>query len=163
MGSSFKSKPRPTAKPFGGTRIKMTPPPSDDPVQSLQAMDQAVANTPPEDECGPPILPCKKPWLELTLFDRDESPVPNAPYTLSLPSGESRSGTLDENGFIHIDNIDADASKLTAEVKVHLDDNGDVSSYEVKVVGIEEMKATPPEDEDGSEAQSAERAEFLIA
>lgn len=39
-----------------------------------------------------------KSWVEIRLLDAEGEPVPQAEYTLILPNGEERTGTLDDNG-----------------------------------------------------------------
>lgn len=53
-------------------------------------------------------------WIEVTLKDMDGNPVAGEPYRLICPDGESMlSGTLDEKGFIHIDNLIPGTYKIT--------------------------------------------------
>ncbi len=40
-----------------------------------------------------------KDWIEIELKDPAGHPVPNAEYKITLPDGEEKNGTLDENGF----------------------------------------------------------------
>lgn len=44
-------------------------------------------------------------FIELELFNENEQPVANAHYSITLSSGETRSGTLDDNGHARVDNI----------------------------------------------------------
>jgi hypothetical protein len=157
----FQSKGVVNEKPFRGTPEPKAPE-KDNPVESLRAMDKQVKEMPVADKLGPPIQPCGKPWLELTLFDADNRPVPGAPYTIALPSGERRSGVLDETGFVHIDDIEADAAELEAEVRVHLDDNGTVDQYEITVRAKGPAKEDEEEESADEETAFEEIAEFLI-
>jgi type VI secretion system secreted protein VgrG len=49
----------------------------------------------------------KKTWIEIKLVDQDGNPVPGEEYIVKLPDGQTvATGTLDENGFARVDNID---------------------------------------------------------
>jgi type VI secretion system secreted protein VgrG len=56
----------------------------------------------------------KKHWIEIQLFDQDNKPVPGEPYKITLPDGSTiADGTLDNNGFAHVDNIDPGTCQVT--------------------------------------------------
>jgi hypothetical protein len=56
----------------------------------------------------------KKHWIEIKLADEAGKPVPGEPYQVILPDGTTAaSGTLDENGFARVDDIeDAGSCKV---------------------------------------------------
>ena len=45
-------------------------------------------------------------WIEISLLDEDERPIPGEAYEITLPDGSVKSGTLDNNGFVRVDGID---------------------------------------------------------
>ena len=47
-----------------------------------------------------------KTWIEIELVDEDGVPVAREPYTLNLPDGDIRSGTLDSRGRARVEDID---------------------------------------------------------
>lgn len=51
--------------------------------------------------CPPP-----KHWIEVKLVDENGDPIPNEQYVITGPANEEHSGTLDGNGFVHIDGLD---------------------------------------------------------
>jgi len=56
-----------------------------------------------------PVVSCpakKKHWIEIKLQDENGDPIPNEPYVIIGPEGEKHSGSLDGNGFVHIDGLD---------------------------------------------------------
>lgn len=44
-------------------------------------------------------------WIEVTLLDEDERPIPGEAYEITLPDGSVKAGTLDNNGFVRVDGI----------------------------------------------------------
>jgi uncharacterized Zn-binding protein involved in type VI secretion len=44
-------------------------------------------------------------YVEIQLNNKDNNPIPNAKYQLTLSTGEIREGTLDGNGFVHVNNV----------------------------------------------------------
>jgi hypothetical protein len=46
-------------------------------------------------------------WIEVQLIGEDDKPIPNQKYTIALPGGATKSGTLDENGSVRIEGIPA--------------------------------------------------------
>jgi type VI secretion system secreted protein VgrG len=44
-------------------------------------------------------------WLELELRGWEAAPLAGTPYTVNFSDGSKRSGTLDANGFAHLDGI----------------------------------------------------------
>ncbi len=64
---------------------------------------------------APAVLPNQRPvvrpepkvktWIEIVLLDQDGRPVPREPYQLTLPDGATRSGNLDDNGFVRVEGI----------------------------------------------------------
>jgi len=58
----------------------------------------------------PPSKKKEKTWIEVVLLDSDDKPVANEPYQITLPSGEKRTGRLDDKGFVRIDGIEGGGS-----------------------------------------------------
>ena len=64
---------------------------------------------------APAVLPNQRPivrpepkvktWIEIVLLDQDGRPVGREPYQLTLPDGATRSGNLDDNGFVRVEGI----------------------------------------------------------
>jgi len=46
-----------------------------------------------------------KDFIEIELQNNDDSPIANVEYTIYLPDGEERTGTLDSNGHAREDNV----------------------------------------------------------
>lgn len=46
-----------------------------------------------------------KHWIEIQLFDQQKQPVAAEPYSITLPDGSTREGTLDAKGRARIDGI----------------------------------------------------------
>ena len=47
-----------------------------------------------------------KTWIEILLRDQKGNPIPNEKYSVKLPDGSKREGSLDGDGGAHIDQID---------------------------------------------------------
>ena len=54
-----------------------------------------------------------KSWVEIRLLDPDGEPVPDAEYTLILPNGEERSGTLDHAGEAREEDVPPGPCRVT--------------------------------------------------
>lgn len=107
--------------------------PEDPPAQSLDAMDNEIEETQGSEEVGAPLTSCQKPWIELLLFDAEERPAPNAPYSIALPDGTTREGNLDERGYARIENVDLDPDDYTLDVAASYDKDGK-ASFSVAVI-----------------------------
>ncbi len=58
--------------------------------------------------------PAETSWIEIEMVDENGDPVPGECYRVTLPDGETcAEGTLDENGFAHIDGIDPGNCQIT--------------------------------------------------
>ncbi len=121
-----------TESPFSKSAPGEPEPSRDDPLKSLLSME-AEALDPRNDSLGSPVLPCEKPWLEITLLREDGSPAAGAPFKLSLP-GATASGTLDDQGFKRIEGVEVDTAESELEVRVTLDEDGEAVAYELTVV-----------------------------
>jgi type VI secretion system secreted protein VgrG len=56
----------------------------------------------------------KKSWIEIVLVDEEGKPMAGESYRITLPDGTSvAEGSLDENGFARVDNIDPGTCKVT--------------------------------------------------
>jgi hypothetical protein len=84
----------------------------DDPVESFKSMDKEIEEAGPGSEIGAPVPPCKPPHVEVWLLDTDPSPVPDADCKIGLPTGKSRSGKLDQSGYLYIENFELDDPDL---------------------------------------------------
>ena len=84
----------------------------DDPVESFKSMDREIGETVASEPIGAPVLPCKEPFVEIWLFDNQPGAVPLADCEVSLPTGKSRSGKLDPDGYLKIENFDVDDPDL---------------------------------------------------
>lgn len=58
-----------------------------------------------EDVCGHSDLLEFKDYVEVTLKDGNENPIPDARYRIHLPNGEVKEGNLDGNGYVKIENV----------------------------------------------------------
>jgi len=83
-----------------------------DPVESFQNMNKEIDESAPSEPIGEPVLPCKQPWVEIWLFDNQPSTVGLAECEITLPTGKSRTGTLDPSGYLKIDDFDVDDPDL---------------------------------------------------
>lgn len=54
-----------------------------------------------------------KTWIEIELLDENGAPVPNEPYSVQLPDGSTRSGTLDAAGRARVDGIDPGSCEIS--------------------------------------------------
>jgi hypothetical protein len=135
--------------------------PAPEASESFAAMEAEIAQAERNDALADPVAPCETTWLELTLTDADGNPAANAKYRLTAPGGEGRTGTLDENGFARIDDIDVPAD--TAMLKVWIvDDPSDPDApprYEVQVV--EKADEAEAEAEAEPEADDAAEPEYF--
>ncbi len=123
----------------GGTPLelgtpKVTPVPGeadDDPVEALAAMEEE-AQQEPTTPVDAPAEACPKPWLELTLLADDGKPLAGAAYKVDLPSFQGE-GTLDDRGFVHLDDVKAMASEISVRI---LRDDTDPENpvYRVEIV-----------------------------
>ena len=107
----------------------------DDRLESLFSMEEQVSGM-SDQGVGDPVAPCQRPWMELALFDEAMKPLPQVPYQI-LVGGVSRSGLLDERGFVHLDDVAPDLSNAGVEVGVEMDEEGSIQKYEVRVVNKE--------------------------
>ena len=52
-------------------------------------------------------------WIEVQLIGEDDKPIPYVKYTIALPGGATKSGTLDENGSARVEGIPAGTCKVS--------------------------------------------------
>jgi hypothetical protein len=95
----------------------------EDTASAFSAMEEEIASGYRSDTLADPILPCLQPSVELTLLLDDDEPAAFAKYSLSLPGGDVRSGVLDENGFVRIEDLDIPADQVMLQVEVFEDDD----------------------------------------
>ena len=57
--------------------------------------------------------PAKTGWIEIELVGEDDRPIPGEPYRIELPDGSVAGGTLDHNGFAHVDGFDPGTCNVT--------------------------------------------------
>lgn len=55
----------------------------------------------------------KTSWIEVKLVDDSGAPVPGERFRITTPSGKTRGGRLDQEGFARIECIDAGNCKIT--------------------------------------------------
>lgn len=60
-----------------------------------------------------PLPGTTKTWIEIVLVDDKERPVANERFAVKVPDGTTRTGRLDERGFVRIDGIDAGPCDVT--------------------------------------------------
>lgn len=71
---------------------------------------------PPEPEPPPPP---KKTWVEFVLLDEEGVPVPEEKYSVELPDGSTKEGSLDADGKVRIEDIEDGTCWVTfPEIKV---------------------------------------------
>jgi len=72
-----------------------------------------------------------KDWVEITLLRKDGTPVGNVDYTMTLPDGQQRQGTLDPSGHAREDDVPPGGGKIefqNIEDDSSNDDNSDTQS-----------------------------------
>ena len=75
-------------------------------VLAVRRRNASVPGTATRMPTIPPPKIKDKTWIEVVLLDSDDKPVANAAYQITLPSGEKRTGRLDDKGFVRIDGIE---------------------------------------------------------
>jgi hypothetical protein len=68
-------------------------------IRSQQMQDMAAALN------QPPVVPCDRHWIEISMIDENGQPIPQIEYKIQLPDGTTVSGRLDENGSARFNNI----------------------------------------------------------
>jgi hypothetical protein len=149
----------PVKNPFGIAPAATPRPPADDPVASFETMEAAIDEELPAGRVDDPVTPCQKPWLELTLTDEAGDPYADLPYTLELPTGETREGTLDAHGHLHLDGVDLEPKEWLVEGELTLGDDGATIACTLKIVETATAaEEAEPEDEELTEESSVEFA-----
>jgi hypothetical protein len=111
--------------------------PEPDPLESFDSMEEEVVSGERGATLTDPILPCKEPWLELTLLGPDDEPAAFADYRLSAPGAE-RSGKLDKDGHVRIDGIDVAADEVMLKIQIVDDEDPEKPpTYELQLTPIE--------------------------
>jgi hypothetical protein len=64
-------------------------------------------------DVGTAVQSCRLVWIEIELVDEEDQPVPGEEYRIELPGGKTVSGSLDFEGFAHIDGIERGNCKIT--------------------------------------------------
>lgn len=83
------------------------------PLSSVLVAKKSPASDAPTHDPNSPDNQEKKHWIEIKLLDEAGKPVPGEPYQITLPDGTTiADGTLDENGFARVDNIDPGTCKI---------------------------------------------------
>ncbi len=76
--------------------------------------NQSPASDAPTHNPNDPANQDKKHYIEIELLDESGKPVPGEPYKITLPDGSTvADGTLDNNGYARVDNIDPGTCKVT--------------------------------------------------
>ena len=52
-------------------------------------------------------------WIEIELVGEDDEPIPGEKYRVTLPDETVDEGTLDGNGFVRIEGIEAGTCQIT--------------------------------------------------
>lgn len=60
-----------------------------------------------------PAPPDRKGWIEIALVDADRLPVASEPFSITLPDGSVRQGTLNSQGRARIDGIPEGACRVS--------------------------------------------------
>jgi len=108
--------------PKSGTPGSLVPP--TDPAPSTDAIDsnpgsstqaQSTTDSSSSTSAAAPHQPdpAKKSWIEITLVDTEDRPVPGEPYEITLPDNTVASGTLDEKGHARVEGFDKGNCKIT--------------------------------------------------
>jgi hypothetical protein len=80
-------------------------------AQTLVA--RGPADTPKQPAHQPPPPPVtQRTWIEIELVNEMGAPVVNERYTIRLPDGSTRDGTLDTQGRARLDEIDPGTCKI---------------------------------------------------
>jgi type VI secretion system secreted protein VgrG len=74
--------------------------------------DSAISDAPPHNENSEENKE-KTSWIEIELVDEAGQPMAGEAYTVIVPDGSEKSGSLDEKGFARVDHIDPGACKVT--------------------------------------------------
>lgn len=90
-----------------GGRLVCEPAPL--PRVCLQRPDAAEIPT----DAGGPVEELENDFIELLLVGEDGQPVGGHRYTVKLPNGEERDGTLNSQGFARIDGIPSGQCRVT--------------------------------------------------
>lgn len=123
------------------------PPPEDDPITSFESMEQEISQMSAGPEVGAPVLPCKKPFLEVWLLDDDLSPV-SGPCHVKLPTGKSRDGVLDEAGYVKFDDFLVDEPDVLDTMGIgSIDPEGNAELWLQGEGEVEDEADDEPEDE----------------
>jgi type VI secretion system secreted protein VgrG len=61
----------------------------------------------------PPGQSTKLSWIEIELVDEQDRPIPGERYIITLPDGAEIRGSLDQNGFARVDNIEPGVCRIT--------------------------------------------------
>ncbi|MEW6762392.1 MAG: PAAR domain-containing protein [Pseudomonadota bacterium] len=67
-----------------------------------KAMDPGIAVIP-----ATAALLAEEHWVEFTLTDGDNAPIPHQPYVMTTPNGEQHQGTLDAQGHARVSPVKA--------------------------------------------------------
>lgn len=111
-------------------------PADDDPVSAYAALDDVLAALPASTELGSPILPCQQPCIEVTLTDEDNTPLAKVPYRLLLDGATLAEGTLDETGFVAIEEKELPPGDWNIEVALHRNESTQaVERADINLVG----------------------------
>jgi hypothetical protein len=103
--------------------VSTAPPPPDDPLQSMQKMDDAVQKNEADTPLDQPEIPCQQ-KIELTLCTEDGEPFANAPYSVTLADGTVKSGNLDEKGHAVIEHATLKQKDAKIRISSVINDDG---------------------------------------
>ncbi|MCY1021946.1 Ig-like domain-containing protein [Pyxidicoccus sp. MSG2] len=150
-GSPQLPKPLPMPEPLA---------PTDDAVESFEALDAEAAELSPEARVDSPVTTCPLTWLEITVFDEDGDPVPDVSFEASLPDGSTHKGTLDSQGRAKIKGTDVEAEDVDVEVSVRRAEDGGAASYSLSIRPRASSSTEKSEDAEAPSDDSLLRAEL---
>ena len=52
-------------------------------------------------------------WIECELVGEDDEPIPGEKYRITLPDGTVNEGTLDDKGFVRVEDIQSGTCQIT--------------------------------------------------
>jgi hypothetical protein len=110
----------------------------DDPLAASEEME-VLAEEEESTDVDEPGESCQKPWLAVTVIGDENEPLAGAAYKVDLPSLKAE-GTLDSQGFVHLDDVKESSDQITVKVLKEMADDG-TETYSVEIVPKESETA----------------------